>query len=68
MRMRISKIKQREFWWCKNEKDQKKMNKLGDRFSKSKTKKIRRNLFEIENKKNLSRTRIKEIEKIFLNK
>ena len=46
----------------------KKINKFGDRFSKSKIKEIRRNLCEIENKKNLSKTRIKEIKKIFLNK
>ena len=45
----------------------KKIDKFGDRFSKSKIKEIRRNLHEIENKKNLSKTRIKEIEKIFLN-
>ena len=46
----------------------KKINKLGDRFSKSKIIEIRRNLHEIENKKNLSKARIKEIKKFFLNK
>ena len=37
-------------------------NKLRDRFLKSKIKEIRRNLYEIENKKNLSKSKIKEIE------
>ena len=38
-------------------------NELRHKFSKSKVNKIRRNLYEIENKKNLSLPRIKEIEK-----
>ena len=37
-------------------------NKLRERLLKSKIKKIRRNLYEIENKKNLSKSKIKEIE------
>ena len=37
-------------------------NKLRDRFLKPKIKEIRRNLYEIENKKNLSESKIKEIE------
>ena len=42
-------------------------NKLKGRFLKPKTKEIRRNLFEIENKKNFSESKIKQIEKIFSN-
>ena len=37
-------------------------NKLTDRFLKPKIKEIRRNPYEIENKKNLSKSKIKEIE------
>ena len=37
-------------------------NELKDRFLKPKTKEIGRNLYEIENKKNLSKSKIKEIE------
>ena len=37
-------------------------NKLRDRFLKPKIKEIRKNLYEIENKKNLSKSKIKEIE------
>ena len=37
-------------------------NKLRGRFLKPKIKEIRRNLYEIENKKNLSKSKIKEIE------
>ena len=37
-------------------------NKLRDRFLKPKIKEIRRNLYEIENKENLSKSKIKEIE------
>ena len=37
-------------------------NKLRDRFLKPKIEEIRRNLYEIENKKNLSKSKIKEIE------
>ena len=37
-------------------------NKLKDRFLKPKIKEIRRNLYEIENKKNLSKSKIKAIE------
>ena len=37
-------------------------NKSKDRFLKPKTKEIGRNLYEIENKKNLSKSKIKEIE------
>ena len=43
-------------------------NELRDRFFKPKMKKIRRNLYEGENKNNLSTQKVKEIEKkIFLN-
>ena len=38
------------------------IDKLTDRFLKPKIKEIRRNLYEIENKKNLSKSKIKEIE------
>ena len=38
------------------------INKLRDRFSKPKIKEIRKNLYEIENKKNLSKPKIKKIE------
>ena len=41
----------------------KEFNKLRGRFSKPKIKEIRRNLYEIENKNNLSTQKIKEIEK-----
>ena len=37
-------------------------NRLRDRFLKPKIREIRRNLYEIENKKNLSKSKIKEIE------
>ena len=47
------------------EKIRKKFCESRDRF-KSKIKEIRRNLYEIENKKNLSTTKIKEIEKNLL--
>ena len=36
------------------------INKLRDRFSKPKIKEIRKNLYEIENKKNLSKPKIKD--------
>ena len=42
-------------------------NKIKGRFLKPKTKEIRRNLYEIENKKNFSESKIKEIEKNFSN-
>ena len=45
------------------EKIRKKFNELRDWFSKSKTKEIRRNLYETENKNNLSTSKITEIEK-----
>ena len=38
------------------------LNKLRDRFLKPKIKEIRRNLSEMENKKNLSKSKMKEIE------
>ena len=41
-------------------------NKLRDRFLKPKLKEIKRNLYDIENLKNLSKSEIKEIEKIFI--
>ena len=37
-------------------------NKLANPFLKPKIKEIRKNLYEIENKKNLSKSKIKEIE------
>ena len=42
-------------------------NKLKDRFLNPKIKEIRRNLYEIENKKNVSKLKIKEIKKTFTN-
>ena len=41
----------------------KKFNESGGRFSKSKIKEIRRNLYEIENKNNLSTPEIKDLKK-----
>ena len=41
-------------------------SKLRNRFLKPKIKEIRRNLYEIENKKNLSQSKIKEIEQNFI--
>ena len=41
-------------------------NKLRDRFLKPKIKEIRRNLYEIENKKNFFESKIKEIEENLL--
>ena len=48
------------------EKIKKDLNKLRDRLSKPKLTEIRKDLYRIENKKNLSTQKIKEIEKIFL--
>ena len=42
-------------------------NELRDWLLKPKIKQIRKNLYEIENKKNPSASKLKEIEKIFLN-
>ena len=42
-------------------------NELRDRLLKPKIKEIRKNLYEIENKKNLSALKLKEIKKILLN-
>ena len=47
----------------KIEEIKKKFKELRHKFSESKANKIRRNLYEIENKKNLSSPKIKEIEK-----
>ena len=47
----------------KLEEIRKKFNELRDKFSKSKLNKIRRNLYETENKKNLSASKMKKIEK-----
>ena len=44
----------------------KKFNELRHKFSKSEINKIRRNLYEIENARNLSASKIKEIEKNLL--
>ena len=52
---------------AKIRKIKKDFNKLRDRFLKPKIKEIRKNLYEIENKKNPSASKLKEIEKIFLN-
>ena len=41
-------------------------NKLRDRFLKPKIKEIRRSLYEIENKKNLSKSKMKEIERYLI--
>ena len=46
-----------------SEKNKLKLKNLKDRFLKPKIKEIRRNLYEIENKKNLSKLKVKEIEK-----
>ena len=42
-------------------------NKLRDRFLKPKIKEIRRNLYETENKKYLSKSKIKRLKKVLLN-
>ena len=43
-------------------------NKLRDRFLKPKVKELRRNLYKIENEKNLSKSKIKKkLKKILLN-
>ena len=51
---------------AKIEKIKKDFNKLRNRFLKPKIKEIRKNLYEVKNKK-LSESELKEIEKIFLN-
>ena len=48
------------------ERIKKDFNKLRDRFFKSKIKEIRKDLYRMENKNNLSTTEIKEIEKNLL--
>ena len=50
------------------EKIRKKFNQSRDIFSKSKVKEIKRNIYEIENKNNLSTPEIKETEKKILKK
>ena len=57
-------IKRREnnFSDARIEKIRENFNKLRDRFLKLKIKEIRRNLYKIENKMNLSKTKIKEID------
>ena len=47
----------------KIKKIRKNFNKLGDRFSKSKIKELRKNLYEIENKNNFFTSKIKNIDK-----
>ena len=47
---------------ARTKKIRKNFNKLRDRFLKPKIKEIRRNLYEIENKNNVSKFKIKEIE------
>ena len=44
----------------------KRFNELRDRFSRPKIKEIRRNIYQIENKKSFSTVRMKEIEKNLL--
>ena len=51
---------------AKIKKIRKDFNKLRDRFLKPKIKEIRKNLYEIENKKNLPESKIKETEKNLL--
>ena len=48
---------------AKTKKIREDFNELRDRFWKPKIKEIRKNLYEIENKKNLSASKLKEIEK-----
>ena len=55
LKISLSKQKIKEIW--------EKFGKLRDRSSKSKTKEIRKNVYEMENKNNLSASKIKEIEK-----
>ena len=52
---------------AKIEKIRKEFNESRYKFSKSKIKEIRENLYKIENEKNLSESKIKETEKILLN-
>ena len=56
-----------KFSKSKIEKIRKKFNELRHKFSKSNINEIRRNLYEIENEKNLFAPKIKEIKRIFLN-
>ena len=53
------------FFKAKIEEIRKKFNELRYKFSKLKIKEIRKNLYEIENEKNPSKSRIKEIERNF---
>ena len=57
----------KEFWWCKNRKDQKRFDEL--KLSQKQTLEIniRKDLHRRERKNNLSTPKIKETEKIFLN-
>ena len=52
---------------AKIEKIRKEFNESRYKFSKLKIKEIRENLYEIENEKNLSESKIKKIKKILLN-
>ena len=58
---------EKKSWYAKIKKMREEFNKLKDRFLNPKIKEIRRNLYEIENKKNVSKLKIKEIEKTFMN-
>ena len=58
------KESEKNFDYAKIEKIKKKFNKLKDRLSNLKIKDIRKDLYRIENKKNLSTTTINETEKI----
>ena len=60
---KLVKESENDFDHARIKKVRNKFNKLKDRFSKPKMKKIKRTLYEIENKKNLVTQKIKEIEK-----
>ena len=59
------KESEKNFDYAKIEKIKKKFNKLKDRLSNLKIKDIRKDLYRIENKKNLSTTTINKTEKIW---
>ena len=60
------KQKQKQVFLKREQKTSKKIL-IRDRFLKQKIKEIGRNYYEIKNKKNLSKSKIKEIEQILLN-
>ena len=59
------KESEKNFDYAKVEKIKKNFNKLKDRLSNLKIKEIRKDLYRIENKKNLSTTTINKTEKIW---